>query len=281
MNSSPEKTGGTWRRPSPKITLIAVGTILAVGAVFFYFAQGGMLPRAVLSRLGWLSISTPRAYLEEGAQLLDSGHYDRAVTAFSKAIERGNELARAYAGRADSYFGLRHFDKAASDYTASLQYGRTPRALTGRCNAYRMLAQFELARKDCEAALELEPESAEPHVGLGLLYLELQDHTRARDEVGRAIQVAPGSVSAYYALAQIEMAWGSTEKAIVALSKCIELDPTDPAWYWERGFLYYLSGQMDPAVEDLQSVLKYGKPEVHGELMFRAGTLLRSLGKTP
>lgn len=280
MNSLLKKIGAACCWPSRKTTVIAIGTILAIGAIFF-FVQGGRLSRAVLSRLSQLTIGTPRSYLGEGEQLLDSGHYDQAVTAFSKAIEQGNELARSYAGRGDSYFGLRHFDKAINDYTASLQHDLTLRALIGRCNAYRMLAKFELARKDCEAALGLEPQSAELHVGLGLLYLELQDYTRARDEVGRAIQVAPDSVNAYYALAQIEMALGSIDKAIVALSKCIELDPTDLTWYWERGFLHYLSGQMNPAVEDLQFVLKHGKPDIHGELMFRAGTLLRSLGKTP
>ena len=65
------------------------------------------------------------------------------------------------------------------------------------------------------------------------------------------------------------------------LTKGIEISPTQPKYYWERGFLYYVAGQVTKAKEDMQKVLDNGNPETDGELLLNAGSLLKSLEGVP
>jgi tetratricopeptide (TPR) repeat protein len=258
----------------PWIVIVAATTVVAVLLFLLQFS------RFYIPWVGQL-FSNPGANLVEGNRLLESGQYPQAITVFNSAILDGYDLANAYAGRGDAYRNLRRFDEAIDDYTTSLKYVRSATVLAARCSVYTALAQFDLSRSDCEAAISLDAQNVDARIASGLLYLELGDSVRAYEEVETAIQIDPRSVNAHFALSQIETSRGDLNMAVTAVSKCIELDPKNARWYWERGYLYFLMGQTDLSGADMQAVLKYGKPDVDGELLLRAGTMLHQLGVSP
>jgi tetratricopeptide (TPR) repeat protein len=279
MDSEPRNHEGNWRRHR-KLWIAGVG-IIAIFAVLFFLIQ---LSRPSLATLAWfrkLFPNNPGVVMDKGDQLLESGQYTKAITSFNSVIAEGGDLARAYAGRGNAYLGLRHFDDAISDYSFSLKYARSADVLAARCNVYRVLAKNELAKSDCEAAVALDPLNVDSHVAFGLLYLDMGNYAKARQEEEMALHIDPGSINAYYALSQVEMDQGQVNLTLNALSKCIELDPKNARWYWERGFIYFSQGQIDLAGKDMQAVLKYGRLDVDGERMLQAGTILRELGKSP
>ncbi len=220
-------------------------------------------------------------HVGKGNELLQARRYEQAVDTYSEAIEAGHDLARAHAGRGKAYAGLRRFREALEDYNASLRYERTADVLASRCNALRLLAKPAEAMNDCQEATSLDPNSIEAHLAFAMLYLEQNNHSKARAEVNAAKKIDQESVEAQYVLAQIEMTEGNYEAAVNALSKCIELDPSQPRYYWDRGFIYYSLGKIEQAETDMRAVLEYGDPETDSELMFNAGKLLRSLGEDP
>ncbi len=272
------------KRITAKRIWIATGVVIVVLVLLFRVSRENKRPTFVspVSPLtNQTPIGEPTSFLDEGDQLLRFRRYEQAITVYDQAIESSDDLARAYAGRGHAYVGLRRFGKAVSDYTTSLEYNRMPVVLASRCNAYRMLAKFTLAMDDCNEAIELDPNNAETHVALTMLFLEQGNTNQARAEINTARQLDPEYVNAQYVLAQVESAEGHLAAAAIALSKCIEMDQSQPAYYWERGFIYYSLGKIDQAKEDMRSVLRYGVPEVDGELLFNAGKMLRSLGESP
>ena len=259
----------------------AIGLVSAAFALFFLLGctRPGGTTVSISPLTAQSPISEPVDPVSVGDQLFQARQYEQAISAYDEAIEAGNDLARAYAGRGHAYTALRRFDEAVSDYTSSLEYDRASEVLASRCNAFRMLAETTLATDDCNAAIELDPDNANAHLALAALYLEQNNINQARAAASTAQELDPESANAHYVLAQVEVVVGNREAAADALSKCIELDQAELPCYWERGFIYYSLGKIDEAKEDMRSVLERGNPEFDGELMYNAGKLLQTLGE--
>jgi tetratricopeptide (TPR) repeat protein len=245
----------------------------------------GVLLLAALALVGYLVLSgrTPgrlsNSALDKAQAYVTANEFDKAIMAYTTIIKSGQDLARAYAGRGDAYMRERKFDEAIRDYSASLAQVRVPVVLVSRCNAYQLLQKFDQALADCKAAAEMDPKMAEAHIMLGVIALAKNDLDTSRKEYDQAIALDPKSAKAYYLLSQIEIESGNLDKSIEALGQAIKMEPKNPFYYWERGFLYISAGKVAESKADMYSVLKYGNAAVDGELMMRAGTMLRTMGE--
>jgi tetratricopeptide (TPR) repeat protein len=219
--------------------------------------------------------------LDEADRLFESGQYESALALYTQALEDapGRAFWRAHAGRGNIYSAWRRFNEASDEYSRSLEYARTPVVLISRCNAYRLLHRYEMAFADCEEALQLEPNSADARIVLASIYLDQGASEEARKQVEVARTARPDSAEAFFMSAAVEMAEGNLQSTVEYLSQAIALDPSEPTYYWERGFLYLSLGEVEKARADLKSVLDVGDPVLHGEVMLRAGTQLQILGE--
>lgn len=219
--------------------------------------------------------------LDEANELNQLGNLGSALILYTNAINDGKDLTSAYAGRGSTFMKLRRFREAIEDFTKSLNLERSADVLSNRCNAYRLTSSLLLAQQDCVDAIALDDENVSAHIAFAMLFVEEEQLAKARDEVNIAIEIDPFAAEAMFVLSQIEMAVGNTNAAVEALTKCIEIDITDPICYWHRGFLYSSLGKIDEAIQDMGVVLDNGDPEVHGQLMLEAGTLMRQYGTDP
>jgi tetratricopeptide (TPR) repeat protein len=219
--------------------------------------------------------------VETGNQLASEGKLEEAFAQYNNAIQNNTDLAAAYSGRGNIFTQWRRFAEAANDYTASLQYNQSAEVLISRCTANRMLAKPEAAEADCNEAIELNPELGEAYLALAMLKLDQGNSTEAEEAVQAALEINPESATTYHVLFQIHLINGALDEAIETISTSIELDPSQPQYYWDRGFTYYMTGQIEPAKEDMRQLLEVGNPERDGELLLKAGTLLSSFGETP
>lgn len=79
-----------------------------------------------------------------------------------------------------------------------------PRLVGPRVNlalAYHRLERPERARETAEAALELDPESAEAHFVLGLVEAKQNHYSRAHEHYTKALELNPDSANTHYNLA--------------------------------------------------------------------------------
>lgn len=260
-------------------TLVTLGiTVLIVVVIGVVITRLQGSPGAILPLPG---ANAPSEKMRMAGELMQSNQLEQAFQLYSEAIEEGEDAAAAHARRGDIYMQWRRFDEAALDYSAALKIARSAEVLASRCNTYRLLAKFDLATNDCNEAIELNPEYIDGYVALAFLYLERRDFENAQATIEKGLTVNPDSAQLHYVLSQVELNQGHTDKAIAEMTEAIRLDPDEPQFYWDRGFAYYVTGKLPEAKADMQSVIDVGNPEKHGELIYQAGSLLKSLSGVP
>ena len=160
--------------------------------------------------------------------------FDRAIAAFTRAIERDPQFAPAYAGLADAYTLMGYF-------------------------AY--LIPFEEARsKAKQAALEalaLDDSLAEAHTSMAsVMEFERLDWAGAEREYRRAIQLAPNYATAYHWYTNNLSIRGRHDEAISQASRAVELDPLSPILHVAAAHAYLLAGREDEAISQLETALE-------------------------
>lgn len=168
--------------------------------------QAEMSPReeARLRRRPTDDLEAYRLYLEGRVHLdrrTEVG-FRRAVELFDGAIERDPAYALAWSGLAD-----------ARSLQATFGYG-PPDSLRQ--------AAFEAARE----ALRLDPDLAEAHASLGLLYDDhFHDLPSGLREMTRAVELKPSYAQAHQWLGEMEGGRGRQQEALSHLRRAAELDP--------------------------------------------------------
>ncbi len=218
------------------------------------------------------------SYVEKGLGLYANGQYEEAMENFTQAIAQGTDVARAYGGRGSVFVAWRRYNEAVEEYTAGLAHERRADLLIGRCNAFRHLQRYEEAIRDCQEALSLQPNSPDAYLVLAGMYLDQGDTERSREYIQDVMTLAPANSKALFLLGLADLADGDATGAMQNFTEAIKLNPNEPQYYWERGFLALGLGKVDQAREDMKAILRIGDPQIHGDLMFRASAQLNLLG---
>lgn len=137
--------------------------------------------------------------------------------------------------------------------------------------------QLAAARTEYEAALRLEPELPDLHLGLGTVYWQSGDWTRAETELKRALELSPGSGVAAYELGDSYIQQHQWQQA----AGCLQRALADPAV--ERRARLDLAkaqdelGNREEAIGEL-ALLAQDDPD--GQIHYRLAMAYRETGET-
>jgi len=105
------------------------------------------------------------------------------------------------------------------------------------------------ARAYADRALQLDPNNADGHIALGLLFWLRGQYDEAIYNARKAVQLAPGSTDVAELASFILTPSGSPEEGLVLIQKATTLSPNHPPMYLGiLGNAYRLSGQIDEAI---------------------------------
>jgi TolB-like protein/DNA-binding winged helix-turn-helix (wHTH) protein/Flp pilus assembly protein TadD len=156
-----------------------------------------------------------------------------AIFYFEKAIARGPEYARAYAGLADSYTVMRAYNLAPQDET------------------------IQPARAAALKALELDDGLAEAHTSLALIaQIYDWDWQTAEKQYRRAIELDPNYAAAHHWYAELLAYRGRFDEAFAEIEFARQLDPLSLIIATDRGEILYLSRDYDRAIAQVRGVLE-------------------------
>lgn len=157
-------------------------------------------------------------------------------------------------------------------------------AILNRVQVYLMRGDVERALKECDRLVELDPK--EGHSFKAAILSEVQRYEEAADEYSKLIEIEPGN-AVYYNNRAYHRALARTEldEAMVDVERALELTPDVPAYIDTRGFLHYLSGRFEAALEDFNTVLDDSKfvqqledrPQELGEIYFHRGLVYKQM----
>lgn len=170
--------------------------------------------------------------LHGGAQAIEQGHYQQAISLFDKAIATGtlNEhgLALAYHHRGIAEQKLGQTDAALADYSKAISANALPEAVAARA-----------------------------HYNRGIAYAQLGEEAKAEADYRKTTELVPSYGAAYHNLANIERRRGNQKAAISHYTSALEYMSGDARKYafHGRGLSYEAEGDRAKAKADFEAAL--------------------------
>jgi tetratricopeptide (TPR) repeat protein len=210
------------------------------------------------------------ALFNEGNQFYNTGRKQEALNKYEKALKLDPEFAPAY-----MHIGNIYSDQGSYEL-AHLAYEKARAVAPNYAGTYLNFAvtQYQQGNAtDAEAsfrvALSLYPSSAAAHLGLGNIYLERQQYSRARTEYSRAISLTRGNgteaLNSYIGLGAVHFYMGQYESAKAQYQNAIRLDPENSTWYRAYGDNCRMLKQYDLAESFYQRALELNPKDVKAQ----------------
>ncbi len=121
----------------------------------------------------------------------------------------------------------------------------------------RSPARREKARSAAEEALRLQPDLAEAHLALGLVYYYIErDYPRALGELDIARQDLPNDAVVFRLIAAIKRRQGNWKESTASYEKALSLDPRDPILLENMGWNFIATRDYGKAAKVLDQAVE-------------------------
>lgn len=113
--------------------------------------------------------------------------------------------------------------------------------------AQTALKRFDAAERELKRALKLHPESADVHLGLGVISFRRGLYAQAEHELKRALELDPESGSAYFYRGEALNQLSRVDEALDMLERATQRQPANARAYYVMGILYDKKGRPQEA----------------------------------
>jgi len=206
------------------------------------------------------------------------GQLRDAVADYTRALERDPKMALGYGNRGFVLNDLREAGKAVKDFQAAIQlqpnYGE---AHLGLAYADLQLHRPKAALSQLDLTQKLLGKSHAWHLARAEAFRLEQDYAHAEPEYRIALQETPNDFSTQLTYGDTLFRLRRFQQALAALDAAQQLAPTDPASYALRAQIDARQGLRDATMRDIQLAEQYGKDKV--EILMSTGGSLLTLGE--
>lgn len=171
-----------------------------------------------------------------GQSLLVSGNYNKAYTAFQKALDIQANLREAMQGAAVALARLDRSEEAQA-------MGKRLRELLAK-----QRERERLDRNDTDALRTYAAELASKYSTLGSFYMAQQDFANAERILKRAEQMSPTAMKPKQALARLYVGLGKAEPALRVFQEMVNLEPNNTLHHYDLAMVYARLNRMDEVV---------------------------------
>ncbi len=195
------------------------------------------------------------AILEAGHALQEQGAYEEALRRYREALVEDEEYAPTHVALAGVYLQLGRKDDAVRELERAAELAPDSNFV------HRQLGQLYMKRDDFEAgvaslrrAKEADPQDQETRRWLGAAYLfrSYADAENAVKELEMAAELDPEDASLQSRLAMAYVRRDEAldkQRAITALQRALQLDPSETEAYYYLGRLYLDTDQPEAGIE--------------------------------
>jgi serine/threonine protein kinase/tetratricopeptide (TPR) repeat protein len=204
-----------------------------------------------------------RGYVEHRT---DPNEVQKAMDAFTFAVQRDSTYAAAHAGLAQAYWAEYRLTKntdwapkaVAEAELANRLDNRLAYVLTTLGRVHDGTGRYTDAVEDYNRALAIDPLSYEARGGLATAYEHEGRLDEAEQTYKRAIAMRPDDWSGYSALGVFYFNHARYDDGIVQFKKVIELNPKDYLGFTNLGVMYYMKGMFKQATSMFEKSFALG-----------------------
>ncbi len=194
---------------------------------------------------------TVHNYMVMGRIYKREGKYDKAIEAYTAAIDLSPEEAENYYNRGNVYVDLKEYNKAVEDHTKAIELDLNAKdvySVRGYC--YDELGEYQKAINDYTKAIELDSKFDIAYNNRGYTYLNMGEYVKALNDFEKATELAPQSPYSYKHMGTLKYKCQEYEEALEYLDKAINLRESYKEAYETRAKVYHALGEHEKAKKD-------------------------------
>lgn len=203
--------------------------------------------------LGRLSLNHIAAYYQRSGEDAQRNQWLRkAVELFQTlANERYQDNARAWPGLGDSLWQLGEHERAIEAYSRAIElHPKNASAWANRGQRYSQLAQFDKSLKDLSQALELDDSNSLFWLWRGDAGRLSGRHADAIQDYIRGLEMDPSNTWGWIHLGTSQWELGQRQEALQTYTRALEQLPNQPDIWISRGLRHWQLRQYEPAISD-------------------------------
>jgi tetratricopeptide (TPR) repeat protein len=190
-------------------------------------------------------------------QLVQNGRFAPAIELLDKAIKLDPGFTGAWTWRGTAKQRMGQARESLSDFDKAIELDPgNAFALGGRGYTHYILRNPAQAKVDSDAATAIDPNLPGPYATRGVLLSDDGNLAKALEELNQSIKLEGRYIPAYMGLGGVYIKLQEFEKAIAAYDKAIAGNPTNYRIRHGRAFAYQSLGDNDRALADYNAVLK-------------------------
>ena len=175
----------------------------------------------------------------------------------SSGNARNNQLAKWLFQQGNFLMMLQQIDRALEAYSHAIEFNmNNADAYSNRGVAYASKGDFDNAIKDHNTAIKLNPCQAGFYNNRGAAYVDREDFDNGIQNYNMAIQLDPHYTEAYYNRGIAHASKDAVDKAIIDYGAAIKLNPYHAEAYNNRGIAYGRKNQLSNAMQDFNMVIR-------------------------
>ena len=195
---------------------------------------------------------------QQGSVFIMIGQMNKAIEAYSRAIELYPNNPATYNNRGVAYYIKGDYDRVIVDYTKVIELKPDDaKAYYNRGKIYQEKDDLDLAIADFNTVVQLKSDYTEAYIDRGIACYDKGEYDLAIEDYTKAIHLNPNHPNAYNNRGNAYIGKGEYDLAIKNFDKAIDLEPNNTMFYNNRGGAYGKKGDFDRAIEDFNKVIEF------------------------
>jgi tetratricopeptide (TPR) repeat protein len=191
------------------------------------------------------------------------GNYKEALRPLHRASKLESRNSGIYPQKVISLYGLKMYDQALKTSDTAIAIKDTPMDFYWRGRIYQGLNNSKLAMEAYEKSVSKDKKLPQPRVALAGLLIAT-NLKEAMAQCNEVLKYNDRDTSAYMMRSKVYMKSLDPASAINDISKCILIDPANPAFYMRRGDYYLQLTQYQNAINDYSKYISLNSNDPKG-----------------
>lgn len=187
-------------------------------------------------------------YVRRGNYNLEMLEFEEALSDFDKALQLDPGQDEAHYGRGMALGRLGRVQEGIAALTTYIErHPDSSVAYTKRGVRHIWAGDDVAAERDLVKALQLDPDNAEAHDDIGVIYAKRQEYARAIDHFTRTVTIDPTYLKGFHNLGMAYYLSGRDSLALLSVEQALALNPQERNTLLLKAHILQAMGQTEAA----------------------------------